>query len=434
MTQFYDLIGIGIGPYNLGLAALTEEQGNLDTIFFDQEGEFAWHPGMLISGTDLQVSFLADLVTFANPKSKYTFLNYLHAHNRLYKFFFFHKFEMPRAEYAAYLKWAADQLPSCHFQSEVMDVIDHHDHYEVVVNHWGLNEQKSYFTKHIAMGTGQTPIMPVDTGNNVEIEDVFHSSQYIYHKTHTLKANNITVVGSGQSASEIFYDLLKLQEHYTFHLTWYTRSPGFLQLDNSKLGQEVFSPDYVDYFHQLDFQSRVGSLDHLGQLRKGIDGETLHSIHELLYHRSVNNEQLPVTIQPLTEINAVRKDKDTLTVSAQQWQKEDSFTFTTDKLIMATGYKPNIPEWFYKRFEKKIVWEDEKRFQVDKNFKLVFAETNRSHHFYTLTNLDHSHGTGSTNLGLAVDRNIRIINEIAGEEVYKQQKETIFSQFIPKDN
>ena len=40
---------------------------------FEQESEFAWHPGMLIKGTDLQVSFLADLVTMANPRSRYTF-------------------------------------------------------------------------------------------------------------------------------------------------------------------------------------------------------------------------------------------------------------------------------------------------------------------------------------------------------------------------
>jgi lysine N6-hydroxylase len=56
-------------------------------------------------------------------------------------------------------------------------------------------------------------------------------------------------------------------------------------------------------------------------------------------------------------------------------------------------------------------------------------EAERNHHFYTLTNLEHSHGAGATNLGLAVDRNIAIINDITGEEVYKVQRNTIFSQF-----
>ncbi len=426
----YDLIGLGIGPYNLGLATLTTEKSNLKTIFFDQNGQFAWHPGMLIEGTDLQVSFLADLVTFANPTSKYTFLNYLHEHNRLYKFFFFHKFEMPRAEYASYLKWVVEQLPNCHFKSEVKDVIDHSDHYEVVVNHWGEQKERSYFAKHVVLGTGSTPMIPFEL-DDIGSEHVHHSSQYVYLKDRTIKANHITIVGSGQSASEIFYDLLKLQEHFNYHLSWYTRSPGFLQLDNSKLGQEVFTPDYVDYFHELPFQERKDSLDHLGQLRKGIDRDTIHSIHELLYHRSVDNKKLPVTIQPLTEIQKVEKNGSSLKVKARQWQKDEDVSFETEKVILATGYKPNIPDWFNQRFEGEIEWEDDKRFKVDDNFKLVFKDRKRDHHFYTLTNLEHSHGTGATNLGLAVDRNIQIINEIAGETIYEEKRDTIFTQFDP---
>ncbi len=110
---------------------------------------------------------------------------------------------MPRAEYAAYLKWVADQLPTCNFQSEVVDVIDQKDHYEVVVNHWGKQTTESYFTKHVVMGTGSEPNIPIEL-EGAEIENVHHSSQYLYHKDRTIKAKNITVVGSGQSASEIF--------------------------------------------------------------------------------------------------------------------------------------------------------------------------------------------------------------------------------------
>ncbi len=70
----YDVVGIGIGPFNLGLAALAEEGTSLKTVFFDKTQVFQWHPGMLLERSDLQVPFLADLVTFANPVSHYTFL------------------------------------------------------------------------------------------------------------------------------------------------------------------------------------------------------------------------------------------------------------------------------------------------------------------------------------------------------------------------
>ena len=85
--QIYDLCGTGIGPFNLSMAALADHT-ELQAVFLEKKNEsFDWYPGMLIKGSDLQVPFLADLVTFADPTSPYTFLNYLHHQNRLYSFF-----------------------------------------------------------------------------------------------------------------------------------------------------------------------------------------------------------------------------------------------------------------------------------------------------------------------------------------------------------
>ncbi len=72
----YDIAGIGIGPFNLGLAALCEPVAALKTVFFEQKSEFGWHERMMIPGTTLQVSYLADLVTLADPSSKYSYLNF----------------------------------------------------------------------------------------------------------------------------------------------------------------------------------------------------------------------------------------------------------------------------------------------------------------------------------------------------------------------
>ena len=50
---------------------------DLDVVLFDARPEFRWHPGMLVDGATLQVPFLADLVSLADPTSRYSFLNYL---------------------------------------------------------------------------------------------------------------------------------------------------------------------------------------------------------------------------------------------------------------------------------------------------------------------------------------------------------------------
>ncbi|WP_457811444.1 SidA/IucD/PvdA family monooxygenase [Sinorhizobium meliloti] len=66
MTHF-DLAGIGIGPFNLGLAALLSSHENLSNVFLERKPAFRWHEGLILPGTTLQVPFMADLVTMADP-------------------------------------------------------------------------------------------------------------------------------------------------------------------------------------------------------------------------------------------------------------------------------------------------------------------------------------------------------------------------------
>lgn len=77
--EVFDLIGVGFGPSNISLAIALAESGMLiHTRFLGARQGFAWHPGMMIPGADMQISFLTDLVSERNPKSPYTFGNYLH--------------------------------------------------------------------------------------------------------------------------------------------------------------------------------------------------------------------------------------------------------------------------------------------------------------------------------------------------------------------
>ncbi|WP_077623598.1 lysine N(6)-hydroxylase/L-ornithine N(5)-oxygenase family protein [Sediminibacillus massiliensis] len=434
MKKVYDLIGIGIGPYNMGLAALLEKT-KIDSIFFDKTEKFEWHPGMLIEGTSLQVPFLADLVSFADPTSRYTYLNYLHEQNRLYQFYFFKKFEVPREEYNDYLQWAAAKMDNLHFGYSVIDVLDHSESeeplFEVVTEDVKTGKQVHYLAKNIVMGTGSEPVIPKGMGGHPS-KDVIHTSRYMYEKHSLLDSDVVTVVGSGQSAAEVFLDLLNEQDKHSFELTLLTRSAGLFQLDEAKLGQEYFSPDYVDYYHSLPFEQRINALDTLGNLRKGIDPDTLTAIYDKLYYKSAGGRKLDITIQPLTSVESVKSYGGKYVLECNQWQEEHSFEHTTDKVILATGYKPHLPEWFMDRFAGKIEWEKDKLFKVTRDYQLSFKEE-RKHKFFTLTNLEHTHGAGATNLGLSVQRNIHIVNLLANEQVYANKRNTIFQQFSVRE-
>ncbi|WP_270182749.1 lysine N(6)-hydroxylase/L-ornithine N(5)-oxygenase family protein [Alkalihalobacillus sp. CinArs1] len=426
----YDLVGIGIGPFNLGMAALAEDL-DIEAIYFDQKEEFNWHPGMLIEGADLQVPFLADLVTIANPKSPYTFINYLHENDRLYQFYFFNKLDIPRKEYNAYTRWVASKLSNCQFGKKVIDVTYHKEerYYEVIIEDIKRSETHKVKAKHVVLGTGSLPNVP-EGFDKYPIEDVLHSNHYLYHEKQLKQSDSVTVIGSGQSAAELFYDLLNDQRHYKYKLNWFTRSAGFFQLESAKLGQEVFSPDYISYFHRLSYEEREEALSTLGPLRKGIDPETLKAIYDLLYHRSAEGNYPEATIQPMTEVNGVEKVDGVYRLACRQWQEDHSFTVDSEKVLLATGYKPHFPEWFT-RMHDEIEWEDEKRYKVTLNQQLVFKD-GRENHFFTLTNLEHSHGAGATNLALSVERNKRILNTVAGEEIFPIKTNTVFQQFSSK--
>lgn len=428
----YDFVGVGIGPFNLGLAALADRTSDVEGIFFEETSRMEWHPGMLIEGTDLQVPFIADLVTFADPTNPYSYLNYLHKHGRMYPFFFYQKLNVPRQEYNDYLQWVADQIDSLRYGKRVIDVIDKVEgedrFYEVVVYDKESDEKKSYFAKHVVMSTGSTPLV-FDNVKGLPNEDVVHTSRYLYEKDALLESNHITVIGSGQSAAEIVEDLLVERKNHDYYITWFTRSVGIFQLDTAKLPQEFFSPDYVEYFQSLTYEQRMDTLPDLDSLQNGVDPSTLSSIYDHLYHGSIGREKPNITIQPSTEIKGIEpNDNNTYTLKCHQWQADDTFDYETEKVVLATGYKPNIPDWFNERFKDEVVWEGDKQYKLTKNCEMVFKDE-RPNKIFTTTNIEHAHGTGANNLGLAVNRNVKIINAISGKSTYIDGEDTIFQQF-----
>lgn len=152
-----------------------------DILFFEQEASFDWHPGMLIEEMDLQTPFIADLVTFADPTNRFSYLNYLHKHNRMYPFFFFNRFNIPREEYNAYCKWVASELNNCQFGQRVTDVTDVPDKscYTVAVQSIADGGEKIHYAKHIILGTGSIPNIPEALQGFPE-EDITHTSRYTY--------------------------------------------------------------------------------------------------------------------------------------------------------------------------------------------------------------------------------------------------------------
>ena len=103
----FDFIGVGFGPSDLALAVAAREIDAAATgLFLEQNSAFQWHPGMVMDGAAMQISFLKDLATLRNPSSPYTFLQYTRAKGRLERFINLRDFYPTRLEYQDYLRWS----------------------------------------------------------------------------------------------------------------------------------------------------------------------------------------------------------------------------------------------------------------------------------------------------------------------------------------
>ncbi|MFF3607361.1 lysine N(6)-hydroxylase/L-ornithine N(5)-oxygenase family protein [Streptomyces sp. NPDC002463] len=419
-TQPLDFIGIGLGPFNLGLACLTEPIAELNGVFLESKPDFEWHSGMFLEGAHLQTPFMSDLVTLADPTSPYSFLNYLKEKGRLYSFYIRENFYPLRTEYDDYCRWAAAKLTSIRFSTTVASVAyDAAEELYVVTTTSG----ETFRSQRIVLGTGTPPYVP-ETCEGLG-GDLIHNSRYLPHKEELQKKKSITLVGSGQSAAEIYYDLLSEIDVHGYRLNWVTRSPRFFPLEYTKLTLEMTSPEYVDYFHGLPEQTRYRLETEQKGLFKGIDGELIDAIFDLLYQKNLDGP-VPTRLLTNSSLDSAAYDSTTgtYTLGFRQEEQEKDFTVETEGLILATGYKYTVPA-FLEPVEDRIRFDGRGRFDVARNYAI---DTTGRGIFLQNAGV-HTHSITSPDLGMGPYRNAYIIGEMLGSEYYPVEKTIAFQEF-----
>jgi L-ornithine N5-oxygenase len=214
-----DLVCIGFGPASVAIAVAlhdTMEAGKMaqapKVLFLEKQAQFAWHAGMLLPGAKMQISFLKDLASLRDPRSNFTFINYLHKNNRLIDFINLSTFLPARAEYEDYLRWCAR-----HFD----DVVRYHTEVLAVspAQEEGPHKVFTVTSRNVKTGTITTHRarnVVVAVGGQASIPKPFpahhprvlHSSQYAQFVPKILGDKSapcrVAVIGAGQSAAEIF--------------------------------------------------------------------------------------------------------------------------------------------------------------------------------------------------------------------------------------
>lgn len=188
-----DLVGIGIGPANLSLAALLKRHPRVRARFFERRAQFQWHAGLMLPNASLQVPFLKDLVSLVDPTSELSSLQFLATHKRLLCFINANFPQVLRREFNQYYRWACEQLDSLEFGREVEAVELDGETLTVRGNGW------SQPTRSIVLGTGLQAAVP-DCAKPWLGATLLHASQYLINNN-PVEGKRVVVIGGMPSPS-----------------------------------------------------------------------------------------------------------------------------------------------------------------------------------------------------------------------------------------
>lgn len=428
-TKTHDLLGIGIGPFNLSLAALARPLNQMSALFFERNDTFNWHPGLLLNNSVLQVPFLADLVTLADPTHPLSFLNYLQHQQRMYKFYFRENFHISRQEYNHYCQWAAAQMSNLHFGHDVTRVERDQSLLRVTVVDKTNGEEKQFHTKHLAIGIGTQPYIP-EKLRTIQSPYIQHSANFLYYQKEWAKEKSICVIGSGQSAAEIVLELLNEYDRHPRQIIWVTRSRGFFPMEYSKLGLEHFSPNYADYFYHLDKDVKAKTIKQQDLMYKGISAQTIGEIFDKIYQLSIADKTQPLQLLAHSELESIQEaGEDRFVLHFNQWQKQEDFSVSCDAVILATGYRASNPDFLLPLMDE-LITDRHQTFALHNDFSIQ-TKNKMPNKIFVQNNSLFSHGVGSSDLGLVCRRNSQIINYITNKECYPLHNNNVFQAFHP---
>jgi lysine N6-hydroxylase len=419
----YDLLGIGLGPFNLGLAALAADIPWLSTAFIEQNDGFDWHPGLLLPGARLQVPFYADLVTLVRPQSKFSWFSFLHANGRMFRFGVQDNPFPLRREYNEYGKWVAGQLQGLWFGHRVegVDYCEEKARYDVSVLELKTGAHKTFHAKHLVIGIGSEPYVPACARPLLGTSGIFHASEYLYYRDELNHKSRFTVIGSGQSAAEIFQDTLSRSARCT--LSWFTRSPRFFPMETSPAAFEMSSPDYRHHFYRLPAAMKEFLLAGQDALYKGINAGLLSAIYERMYERLLEDPADATALYPNCELINIKVDSQQIICTFRHCETKEMFEHTTDALILSTGYKEK-PATFLTNVKERINYLSNGKYNVSQEYGVTNDQT------IFVQNADlHTHGFASADLSFGPYRNAVILNAILGYPHFPLETGTSFQRF-----
>jgi L-ornithine N5-oxygenase len=343
------VLAIGAGPANLALAVAIEESGSAElageTLLLEQHPDIKWQRNLLMPWARSQVSFLKDLVTLRNPRSRFSFLNFLHDQGRLDEFVNLGTFHPFRWELSDYFQWVASSLERVGIRygarAERIEPIREPGG---AITGWAvsLTGGDTIRCRDLVIGGGRDPRVP-EVFAGLPGDRVIHSAQYRTRIAGVPQDKPIraVVVGGAQSAAEMFFAVhenLPLSQ-----VTMVVRSVGLQNYQTSKFVNELFFPSFVDEFYESPAKVRAEILDEVRFANyAGLAPPFLDELYTMLYQQKMIGP-LRSSVRAMTEVVGARVDGDEVVLELRDRKSGKIEPLHCDLVLLGTGYDPRMP-------------------------------------------------------------------------------------------
>lgn len=348
VTTGYDIVGVGLGPSNLALGvALHDAHSRMRHVFFEQKPTFSWHLGMQMEGSTMQTPFLEDLVTRYNPRSKFTFLNYLKVHGRLTDFADLREFFPSRFEFNDYFRWAATHIrQSIRYDTSVTSLtpvaagdgtiraID------VAVRDVLTGVEEHVSARNVVVGLGYTPVGPRTSSSSTPNGRVFHSIDTLPSLERRFVSReapySFMVAGAGQSAAEIVLHLLR--QYPNSRVTVVSRGFVFRAKDSNAFVSAFYTGAAADDFFDLDRDGRDMLLSTLDDSNySAADADLLRELAKFVYADKVEGRRR-LDLRSFCELRVIDESSAKVKTTCFSRLHDAQETIEVDGVCLATGF------------------------------------------------------------------------------------------------
>ena len=424
----FDVVGVGFGPSNLGLAVAIEEHNQqvgaaggspLTSMFFERQPAFGWHSGMLLPNATVQVSFLKDLATMRNPASTFSFVAYLHDRGRLADFIN-HKTLFPlRIEFNDYFAWAADRLDHLvTYSSEVTEVRPVIEDglitaFDVTVGR-PTKQVDVRRAGNVVIGAGLAPHLPDGVTCSAR---VWHSSELL-PRIEALAADRpprrFVVVGAGQSAAECTEFLCSrfpdAEVCAVFSRFGYTPS------DDSSFTNRIFDPSAVDTFYSApeDVKQMLSGY-HRNTNYSVVDSELIDALFRRTYLEKVTGRRR-LRVMNASRVADLAETPDGVLAFVEFLPDGEVTRLDADAIVYATGYRPSDPTRVLGRTARLCRRDGAGRLSIGRDHRLDLTIPGRAGLFVTGAS-EYAHGLSATLLSNVAVRAGELVESMVAETI-----------------